>query len=161
MRNKVFIILFGLSIVSILAYILLNLGSNTSTIDYLGFSLIVGTYFVFLSLPFLLAYFLGWGKVFSLSILTSLIALLVVTTYLGGIRAGEGWTFVYNTFFALFSVLYLFIASLAIEYNMTLLTLDKDFDQIPNVKKMVITFAGLRRQLKFRYADTQRLLLLL
>ena len=34
----------------------------------------------------------------------------------------------------------LFIASLAIEYNMTLLTLDKDFDQIPNVKKMVITF---------------------
>ena len=112
MRNKVFIILFGLSIVSILAYILLNLGSNTSTIDYLGFSLIVGTYFVFLSLPFLLAYFLGWGKVFSLSILTSLIALLVVTTYLGGIRAGEGWTFVYNTFFALFSVLYLFIASL-------------------------------------------------
>jgi len=112
MRNKVFIILFGLSIVSILAYILLNLGSNTSTIDYLGFSLIVGTYFVFLSLPFLLAYFLGWGKGFSLSILTSLIALLVVTTYLGGIRAGEGWTFVYNTFFALFSVLYLFIASL-------------------------------------------------
>ena len=34
----------------------------------------------------------------------------------------------------------LFIASLTIEYTMTLLTLDKDFDMIPDLKKKVMAF---------------------
>ncbi len=69
-----------------------------------------GIPFIFVSFPFLLTYFLGWKRGFIISVLTSGLFLFLVTLYLGGMEAGEGWAFIYNTFFALFSLGYLILS---------------------------------------------------
>lgn len=70
-----------------------------------------GVPFMFISFPFILAYFFGWKKGFAFSIATSGLFLFVITSYYG-MHASEGWTFIYNAFFALFSLWYLIISAL-------------------------------------------------
>lgn len=100
--QKIFASLFILSIFAILF-------GEDGMIKYFSLERFVIP-FMFISFPFLLAYFLGWKKGFIASIVTSAIFLFLVTSYLGGMYVGEGWAFIYNTFFALFSFWYLILS---------------------------------------------------
>jgi hypothetical protein len=65
--------------------------------------------FIFVSLPFLFASFLGWKRGFTLSIAVSFATLACILFLVKG--KGDGWDIIYATFFALFSVSYLIIAA--------------------------------------------------
>ncbi|MDP3955023.1 MAG: hypothetical protein Q8Q15_01515 [bacterium] len=115
MKNKIFIVLFVLSSLGILSLesgflgILFN-GNGYGTIS---FSISrFGLPFVFVSLPFILAYFLDWRKGFGLSVLISLTTLFMVGVYLGD-SSDEGLLFLSSAFLALFSVFYLLVAFIA------------------------------------------------
>jgi hypothetical protein len=64
--------------------------------------------FIFVSLPFLFAAFLGWKKGFLISIAISFATAAYIWFLIGG--RGDGWGEIYTAFFAMFSVVYLVIA---------------------------------------------------
>jgi len=101
MSKKIFGTLFILSILAIV----FGEDGMIKSFSFLRF----GIPFMFISFPFLLAYFFDWKKGFSISILTSVLVLLLIN-YFFGLHSGEDWTFIYNIFFALFSLWYLILS---------------------------------------------------
>lgn len=97
MKNNTFIALF---VISILGIFLLEDGMIKS----FSISRFIQP-FIFVSLPFVLAYFLGWKKGFLISIAISFATTAYSWFLIGG--RGEGWGEIYVAFFALFSVAYL------------------------------------------------------
>ena len=97
MKNNIFIALF---IVSIFGIFLLEDGM----IRDFSISRFIQP-FIFVSLPFMFAYFLGWKRGFVVSIAISFATAAYIWFLIGG--RGEGWGEIYTAFFALFSVAYL------------------------------------------------------